>query len=106
MAKFKLPEPVDYEYRWLNPCGMPGQEQLPKWNPVNARLGATVMDKVNELKSYRYDGKVIYEVRSFYTHNQLVQALTDLGDEIAGRFSSPHSNYELVIKHIVKELLA
>ena len=40
-----------------------------------------------------------------YTHNQLVKALTDLGDEIAGRFSSPYSNYELVIKHIVKELL-
>ena len=41
----------------------------------------------------------------FYTHDQLIQALTDLGDAIAGRFSSPYNNYELVIKHIVKELL-
>ena len=44
--------------------------------------------------------------KPLYTHNQLIQALTDLGDEIAGQFSSPNSNYELVIKHMVKELLA
>ena len=45
-----------------------------------------------------------YEV-DIYTHAQLIQALTDLGDEIAERFSSPHSNHEMVIKHIVQELL-
>ena len=42
----------------------------------------------------------------FYTHDQLIQALTDLGDEIAWRFSSLSSDHELVIKHIVQELLA
>lgn len=105
MIKFKLPEPVNYEYRWLNPGDMPGQEQLPKWKPVEAYSGTTTIDKVNELQSYRYENKIVYEVRRLYTHDQMIQALTELGDAIAGRFSNPYSNYDMVIKYITKELI-
>lgn len=37
------------------------------WEPVVPRIGFTVEDKCTELKAYRYQGKVIYEVRPLYT---------------------------------------
>ena len=51
------------------------------------------------------DGILFPEDIKVYTDTQLHQALTDLGDAIAGRFSNPYSNYDLVIKHITKEMI-
>ena len=40
-----------------------------------------------------------------YTHDQLIQALTDFGGAIAERMSMPRNNYGPVVKFYVKELL-
>ena len=42
----------------------------------------------------------------YYSQDQLLQILADFGNNIAEKFSSPYSDNEMVIKHIVKELLA
>ena len=52
------------------------------------------------------DGALFPEDVDIYTHDQLIQTLTDLGDTIAYNLGNANNNYEFVIKRYVKELLA
>ena len=82
MTKFKLLEPVGYFANDGESSGMHAKENFALRNCEAGTIAEPL-----------------------YTHDQLIQALTNLGEEIAGRFSNPYSNYDLVIKYIVKELI-
>ena len=51
------------------------------------------------------DGKAPDHAMPLYTHDQLIQALTDLGDDIAECMGEENNKYKLVLKRYVKELL-
>ena len=58
-------EPAGYEYRWTNPGDNPEAFAL-QWRPVEARIGSTGPAKVEELQTYLYMGKSVYEVRPLF----------------------------------------
>jgi len=66
------PEPVLYQYRWLNPANNPDDAGLMDWKLVEPRNPHmdTVQDLTKELEAYRYEGKPVYEVRALYTTAQ------------------------------------
>ena len=60
-------EVVMYQYRWTNPGNAPGQmESMLAWQEVQPAWNQTFENKCDELRGYRYSGKVVYEVRSLY----------------------------------------
>jgi len=68
IASMEAQEPVLYQYRWLNPNNNPDDVGLMDWKllePRNPYMG-TVQDRIDELEAYRYEGKVVYEVRALY----------------------------------------
>lgn len=73
----KLPEPIEYQYRWTNPAGEWQPESMTAWKPVEPNWNQSVLEKCTELESYRYLTKPTYEVRGLYTEAQLKQAVKD-----------------------------
>ncbi len=57
-------EPVMWQYRWTNPTGDNQPQSMMEWKPVEPRWNGTVLEKVQELETYRYGGKPTYEVRA------------------------------------------
>lgn len=62
-------EPVAWQYRWTNPAGNPNvSAEALAWKECVPRGSEGITMRIRELETYRYDGKVCYEVRALYTH--------------------------------------
>lgn len=80
IAAMEAQEPVLHQYRWLNPANNPDDTDLMDWKLVEPRNPHmdTVQDRITELEAYRYDGRVVYEVRGLFAHAQPVEQPTEI----------------------------
>jgi hypothetical protein len=62
----QAPEVALWQVRWTNPGNDPHRTSECQWEEVNPRHGQTLEQRLDELRSYRSDGKPCYEVRPLY----------------------------------------
>ena len=86
MTEFKLPAPV----AWRNPSE--------SYSIISAHQ--------KETNEFQYSEAFLAgHTEPIYTHDQLIQTLTDLGDTIAYNLGNANNNYEFVIKRYIRGLL-
>ena len=65
-GRINVAEVALWQYRWTNPANEPNHSpSMSAWEEVKPRNAIQTMEqRLNELRSYRYDGKPCYEVRA------------------------------------------
>lgn len=72
-------EPVEWQYRWLNPEEFTGQPaSLLEWQRVIPYLSQSNEKRLEELLAYRSHGKACYEIRALVVQPTYSIAATEL----------------------------